>query len=214
MHLQRRFNLLRGVTNHFQHTLGAGILVILPIGVTILIFKFFFDLLDPLLQPVLQKWIPGLGFPGLGLAVLLVLVYLVGLITAHVAGRRVVALGHKIVEAIPMVKSIYSVVRSAVQLLSTHKDQPYSGVVLIDYPSPGMKTIALVTAQLGPQDGEEMLAVYVPTPPSTYSGLLAMVAAKDVTPTEMSTDDALKIIISGGVLAKDFYKPPASPLAS
>jgi uncharacterized membrane protein len=181
----------------------------LPIGVTIVIFKFFFDLLDPLLQPVLER-IPGRDFRGLGFVMLLVLIYLAGLITAHVVGRRLVEIGHHIVEAIPVVKGIYSTARSTVQILSAPKDQqPYSGVVLIDFPHRGMKSIALVTAHLGIQDGEEMLAVFLPNTPLPTSGFLVVVPAKDVIPTQMSVDDAMKIIISSGVLARDFYVPPS-----
>lgn len=221
MRPRRGFNPVRPVVRHLRATLVAGILVMLPIGITILIFKFFFNLLDPLLQPVL-KWIPGLDTcwsltspgttcPGLGLVMLLVLVYLVGLITAQVLGRRVVEIGHGILEAIPVVKTIYSTARSAVQLLSTSKDhQSYSGVVLVHFPSRGLKSIGLVTAKLGVQNGEETLAVYVPSSPVPSTGFLVVVAAKDVIPTQMSVDDALKALISGGILAKDLYIP-ASP---
>lgn len=196
------------MVNHLSTTLVAGTLVLLPIGITFLIFKFIFDLLDPPLRPVLKGTLVH-DVPGLGLAMLLVLVYLAGLIAAQVVGQRVVKIGHGIFEAIPVVKSIYRTARTAIELLSTPKNQPYGKVVLIDYPSPGLKTISLVTAHLGMQDGEEMLAVYVPTPPTTYSGFLVVVAAKEVTPTQMSVDDALKIVISDGILAKDLYKPPS-----
>ena len=216
----RRFNPFGIIVNHLKATLGVGIMVMLPIGITILVFKILFDLLDPKLRLVLTL-IPGVDTcwsltseghtcPGLGVVALLVLVYLAGLITAYVVGRRVVAIAHGILEAIPVVKSIYSTAHSAVQLLSAPKDQPYSGVVLLDFPSRGLKSIGLVTAHLGVQDGDEMLAVYVPTSPIPSNGYLVLVAAKEVTPTEMNVDDALKIIISGGVLAKDVYIPPSS----
>lgn len=217
----RRFNPFRLVVRHLRTTLGAGILVMLPIGVTILIFKFFFNLLDPLLRPVVN-WIPGLDTcasltepgttcPGLGLIFLLILVYLVGLVMAHVVGRRVVEIGHAVMEAIPVVKSIYGTARSATELFSKPKDQPYRGVVLVHFPSRGLKSIGLVTAQLGKENGEEMLAVYVPSSPVPSTGFLVVVAAKDVIPTQMSVDDALKALISGGILTRDLYVPTASP---
>jgi uncharacterized membrane protein len=210
------FNPLQAIVGHFRNTLGAGILVMLPIGITVLIFKFFFDLLDPLLLPVFRNWVPGPDPPGLGLATLLVLLYLAGLITAHVYGRRVVEIGHNIFGGIPVVKSVYSTARSAVELLATSgKDQPYSGVVLIDFPSRGLKSIGLVTANLGVQDGEEMLAVYVPASPIPTAGYLVVVAAKDVTPTQMTVDEAMKIIVSSGILAGDvFTLPPAQKAVS
>jgi uncharacterized membrane protein len=208
MRLHRRFNPSHAIASHFRNTLAAGVVVILPIGITILIFKFFFDLLDPLLLPLFRKWVPGPDPPGLGLASLLVLVYLVGLTYTHGVGRRVVEMGHNLMEAIPVVRGIYSTARSAVELLApSGKDQPYSAVVLIDFPSPGLKSIGFVTANLGVQDGEEMLAVYVPTPPTPSTGVLIMIAAKEVTPMPISVDDALKVIISCGLLARDIHVP-------
>ena len=95
---------------HFQKTLGAGVLILLPIGITVLVLKFFFDLLDSILRPLTDQ-LPGPEVTGLGLAALLVLVYVVGLVAAFVLGRRVIELGHRILEVIPLVKGIYSTTR-------------------------------------------------------------------------------------------------------
>ena len=85
----------------------------MPIGITALVLKFFFDLLNPLLEP-LTDFLPGKEVTGLGLAALLVLVYLVGLVAAFVLGRRLIGVGHKVMEFIPLVKGIYSTTRAAV----------------------------------------------------------------------------------------------------
>ena len=190
----------RKIVVHIQRTLGAGILVTLPIGITILILKFLFDLLDGILKDPIGL-LPGPEIPGIGLAVLVILVYLVGIIAAHVVGRRLIGFGHRVLEVIPLVKNIYGTTRSAVELLSSTNESRYSGVVLIDWPRPGIQSIGLVTSRMIDTNGEPMLAVYIPTTPIPSSGFLVMVAAKDVTPTEMSVDDAMKVIISGGILA-------------
>ena len=96
---------LRRPLIHFQRTLGAGILVILPIGITVLVLKFFFDLLDPVLQPVVDL-LPGPTITGAGLIALIALVYLLGLFAAQVVGRRLIAIGHRVIEVIPVVKGI------------------------------------------------------------------------------------------------------------
>ncbi|PKB80787.1 MAG: hypothetical protein BZY88_08045 [SAR202 cluster bacterium Io17-Chloro-G9] len=185
---------------HFERTLGAGILVVLPIGVTAVILKFFFDLLDPLLEPVVDLF-PGPSPPGLGLVALIVLIYLLGLVTTQVFGVRMINLGHRIMEFIPVVKSIYGTARTAVIMLSTSGERPYSGVVLVKFPHPGMQSIGLVTSRMIDTNGEEMLAVYIPTTPIPSSGFLVIVPSKDVTNTEMSVDEAMKVVISGGILA-------------
>ena len=202
----RRRGPFRHLLVHFERSLGAGFLVVLPIGVTALILKFFFDLLDPLLEPIVNL-VPGPSPPGLGLVALLILIYLLGLVTTHVLGVRLINLGHRIMEFIPVVKSIYGTARTAVIMLSTSSDHPYSGVVLVKFPHPGMQSIGLVTSRMVDANGEETLAVYIPTTPIPSSGFLVFVPAKDVTPTEMSVDDAMKVVISGGILAgKEFQQ--------
>ena len=203
---RHRLGPLHGLVVHVERTLGAGILVVLPIGVTALILKFIFDLLDPLLQdPVLSK-LPGPEIPGLGLLALVVLVYLAGLVTTQVFGRSVLEFGHRVLEFIPVVKSIYGTARSAVELLSNSSDLPYSKVVLVAFPHPGMQSIGLVTSRMLDADGEGMLAVYIPTTPIPSSGFLVMVRAEDVTPTDMTVEDAMKVIISGGLLAEQEFQ--------
>lgn len=204
-----RLGSLHGMAVHIQRTLGAGILVLLPIGVTVLILKSFFDLLDPVLQgPVLSR-LPGPEIPGLGLLMLAVLVYFAGLVTTQVLGRSVVEFAHRVLEVIPVVKTIYGTTRSAVELLSKSNDLPYSRVVLVKFPHPGMQSIGLVTSRMLDADGEGMLAVYIPTTPIPSSGFLVLVKAEDVTPTDMTVEDAMKVVMSGGLLAeKEFQQLP------
>ena len=198
---------------HFQRTLGAGILVILPIGMTVLILKFFFDLLDPVLQPAVDL-LPGPTITGAGLIALIVLVYLVGLFAALVVGRRLIDFGHRIMEVIPVVKGIYGTTRMAIQILSSSNNgsfngggngdgnmdgQQYTGVVLIDYPRPGIRSIGLITSSMLDSDGEELLSIYIPTTPIPSSGFLVIVPASDVTRTDMSVEDAMRVVMSGGI---------------
>jgi len=190
--------------------LGAGLLVMLPIGITLLVLKFFFGLLDPILGPLLAKFLPGPYIIGSGLVALIIAVYLIGLIASHVVGRRLIEWGHLLIERIPLVKIIYSTTRSGVELLSGSKDSPYRGAVLVEFPRPGMKSIGLVTSSLEQADGEEVVFVYIPTTPVPSSGFLVVVGVKDVTPLDMSVDDAMKIIISGGILAGELFTPPKS----
>ena len=199
---------LRRPLRHVQRTLGAGILVILPIGITVLVLKFFFDLLDPVLKPAVDLF-PGRSVTGTGVVALLVLVYLMGLFAALVVGRRLIGFGHRIMEVIPVVKGIYGTTRMAIEILSHrnhgrkdgggNEEQEYSGVVLLDFPRPGIKSIGLITSSMEDTDGEELLSVYIPTTPIPSSGFLVIVAAAEVIQTEMSVEEAMRIIISGGI---------------
>ena len=186
---------------HFETTLAAGLLVILPLFVTIWILKFIFDLVDPVIQAILIRYLPGPHYPGMGVAIMLVLLYIAGWFTTHGLGQRMINGVHWLLERIPGVRTIYSPLRSAMQSLSNAEEQTYRGVVLVEFPRQGSKSIGLVTSYLGETDGEEMVAVYVPTTPVPSSGFLIVVPYAEVIFTEITVDDAMKIIISGGLLA-------------
>ena len=196
--------LLKKFLLHIRTTLIAGLLAILPIGVTLFVLKFFFELLDPILGPIFDMGNVRI-FPGLGVIVLLILLYVVGFITTKILSARIVNLGHKLIERIPVISSIYSTTRSGVEILSGTQGFESRGVVLVDFPRPAMKAIGLITAELGVLNGEPMVAVYIPTTPVPSSGFLIVVALSDVTPTDISVDDAMKIIVSGGILANEIF---------
>ena len=196
--------LLKRFFLHIRTTLIAGLLAILPIGVTLFVLKFFFELLDPILGPIFDMGNVRI-FPGLGVIVLLILLYVVGIITTKILSVRIVNLGHKLIERIPVISSIYSTTRSGVEMLSGTQGFESRGVVLVDFPRPAMKAIGLITAELGVLNGEPMVAVYIPTTPVPSSGFLIVVALSDVTPTDISVDDAMKIIVSGGILANEIF---------
>ena len=196
--------LLKKFALHIRTTLVAGLLAILPIGVTLFVLKFFFELLDPILGPIFDMGNVQI-FPGLGLIVLLILLYVVGIITTKILSARIVNLGHKVIERIPIISSIYSTTRSGVEILSGTQGFESRGVGLVDFPRPAMKAIGLITAELGVLNGEPMVAVYIPTTPVPSSGFLIVVALSDVTPTDISVDDAMKIIVSGGILANEIF---------
>ena len=110
---RRRRRPFRHLAHHLEAMLGAGLLVMLPIGITLLVLKFFFGLLDPILGPLLAKFLPGPYIIGSGLVALIIAVYLIGLIASHVVGRRLIEWGHLLIERIPLVKIIYSTTRSS-----------------------------------------------------------------------------------------------------
>jgi len=212
---RNRLGPLRRPVLHFQRTIGAGVLVILPIGITVLVLKFFFDLLDPVLEPLVDL-LPGRSVTGTGLVALIVLVYLLGLFAALVVGRRLIGVGHRVMEVIPVVKGIYGTTRMAIEILSKNQNgnnngdlddgQQYAGVVLIEYPRAGIMSIGLITSSMLDTNGEEVLSVYLPTTPIPSSGFLVIVSASEVTRTEMSVEEAMRVVISGGIRLDTVFK--------
>ncbi len=210
--VRRQQPLSRRVVSHFQRTLVAGILIMLPIGITALVLKFIFELLTPLLQP-LTNLLPGPDLYGTGLVALFLLIYVVGLVAAFVIGRRLINLAHRVMEVIPLVKGIYSTTRTAVQFLSTsgrsengNGSAPYSGVVLVEFPRPGIRSVGLVTSQMYDADGQEVLSIFVPTTPIPSSGFLIIVPTSQVTYLDMSVEEAMAVVISGGILAERIFQ--------
>ena len=184
----------------------------LPIGITALVLKFVFDLLTPILQPVTDL-LPGPDVHGTGLVALLLLIYVVGLIAAFVIGRRIIGVAHRVMEVIPVVKGIYSTTRTAVELLSrsgrnngTSVDEHYTGVVLVEFPRPGVRSIGLITSQMYDSEGQEVLAVYVPTTPIPSSGFLIIVPSSQVTRLDMSVEEAMSVVVSGGILSERMFQ--------
>ena len=201
-------NGIRTLGRHFRASFVAGLLIMIPVVITWVILRFVFETFDPLLEDAIQGAI-GHWFdytPGMGIVTLAIIVYLVGLITTHVLGRRLIGLGHALVDLVPFVRSIYSTVRQATTVLSTvgsGADGQYSAVVFIEFPGYGLRSIGLVTAKIKDQGGETLLAVYVPTSPFPTSGFLVIMPEDRVTYTDLAVDEAMKLIVSAGIVAPD-----------
>ncbi len=176
----------------------------IPVAVTALILKFLFDFFDGLLEPLFDQFIDYQL--GMGIAGLAVIIYLVGLVTTHFLGKRLMHLGNSVVDRIPVVSGVYRAARQATEVFSTvgsGSNGKFSSVVLVEFPGNGLRSIGLVTARLKDQDGNQLLAVYMPTSPLPTSGFLVILPEDRVTPTDMAVDDAVKLIVSAGVVAPD-----------
>lgn len=193
--------ILRTVARHIRTTLVAGVLIAVPVGLTAIILKIAFDFFDGLLEPFYDQF-TDVFKPGMGVAALVIVIYLTGLTTTHFLGRRLIELGHGIVDFIPVVRSVYRAARQATEVFSSvSTDGKYTSVVLVEFPGYGLRSIGLVTAKLTDQDGNPLLAVYVPTSPFPTSGFLLILPEDQVTPTDLPVDDAMKLIVSAGIVA-------------
>jgi uncharacterized membrane protein len=203
--------ILGGIGRHIRTTLVAGLLVTIPVGITFIILRFVFNSFDQLLQPVFEQTLNRYT-PGMGAAALVILIYLIGLVTAHVLGRRLIAVGHSMVDRVPVVRGIYGAARQATDVFSNaNSESKFTSVVLVDFPGHGLKSLGLVTSKLADQDGNQLLAVYMPTSPFPTSGFLIFMREDQVTPTSMSVDDAMKLIVSAGIVAPDNIEATPSP---
>lgn len=201
--MPRPAGILRGIGSHFRGRIISGLLILLPLGATYLIIKFVFDLIDPPLVQLIDG-ITGRHIPGVGLVSFVVVLYLVGLVGSYVIGRRLISLGHSIANFIPIVRPIYRTAKQTVDALGPSDiEKHYSRVVLLDFPRKGIKSIGFATSTFEAPNGDPLVAVYIPTTPIPTSGYLALVPEDDVISTNLTVDEAMKVVISGGVLTPE-----------
>ena len=190
---------------HIRRTISAGLIVTIPLAITAVIINLVVDWFDPLLKPAFDYFLgPDRYREGMGIGALVVLIYLAGLLTTHVLGRRFIDYGHRIVGAVPVVRSIYNTLLQATEVLSIDKStEKYSGVVLVDFPRAGSKAIGLVTSRVTDIEGKPSLAVFVPTTPVPTSGFLLIMPEESTIPVDVTVDEAMKLIVSGGILTPE-----------
>ena len=211
---------------HVQRRMIAGVLVFLPIFVTYLVVDFFYGIIDSLLDPVIRQLNiphgPGLDIADVGeIIIIMVILYSVGLLIGWAVTRLAIDRIHDVIGRMPVVGPVYSTTRHGIDFLSETQNHHYRGVVLLEFPRLGVLSIGLITSELGKLNGvDEYLSVYVPTTPVPSSGYLVIVPFKEVTSTDIPVEEAMRMIISGGILAGDIFTtrtiigPPARKRAS
>jgi len=186
----------------------TGLLIWIPLVITIWVLKLVVDALDQtllLLPPQFrtENWL-GLHVPGMGAVMTLVIVLATGLFATNLLGARLVGLWHEVLHRIPVVNSIYSSVKQISDTLFSSTGQAFRKALLVQWPREGMWTIAFLTGKPGGDVVNHLkgdyVSVYVPTTPNPTGGYFVIVARKDVIELDMSVDDALKYIISMGVV--------------
>ena len=185
----------------------TGLLVIVPIWGTILVLKTLFVTLDGLLGNFLEEYFPHRYVPGQGILLLIAVIFLGGLLATNFMGRRIVAFWESILQRVPLVRGIYATIKSMMDVLS-FQDQDksaakYSRVVMIEFPRKGQYALALVTGvtpgEVQDISTERVINVYVPTSPNPTSGYLLFVPESELIPVNMSVDEAMKMMFSGGM---------------
>jgi uncharacterized membrane protein len=186
----------------------TGLLIWIPLAITIWVLKLVVDVLDQslLLMPTAlhtENWL-GVHIPGLGAILTVLIVFLTGVFATNFFGAQLVELWHEILHRIPVVNSIYSSVKQISDTLFSSSGQAFRKALLVQWPREGMWTIAFLTGTPGSGVAEhlpdETIAVYVPTTPNPTGGYFIIVERRHVIELEMSVDQALKYIISMGVV--------------
>jgi uncharacterized membrane protein len=182
----------------------TGLLVITPIWGTVLILKTLFLTVDGILGDMLARLVtPYYYIPGLGILTLLILIFVVGLFTANFIGNKIVKLWEEFLHRVPVVRGIYSTLKSMMDIVSFKEKERYNRVVLIQFPKNGHYAFAFVTGvthgDVQHVSPDPLLNVYVPTSPNPTSGYFLLVPEKEVVSVDISVEEAMKLIVSGGL---------------
>jgi uncharacterized membrane protein len=186
----------------------AGLLVWLPLGVTIFIIRVLLDLLGQTYKIIPEFFRPenllGFSIPGFGILLAVVIIFVTGLIAANFIGKSLVDWWESFLDKIPFVRSIYSPLKKFAELVLSDQTQSFSKVLLIEYPRKGLYSLCFQTSknlgEIEEKSGVDVVCVFVPTTPNPTSGLILMVPQSDVIELDMSVEDGLKMIISLGVV--------------
>ncbi len=174
-----------------------GILVVVPIGATVLILVWIFNAIDGILKPLIGSiWESAPA--GIGFGVTIVLIYIVGVIANNIVGKRLIHYGESLLARVPLVRQLYTGIKQILESFYDPKKAGYLEVVLVEFPRKGMQAIGFVTNWSSNKLGKKMLHVFVPTSPNPTSGFLQIIEEDQVMHTNMSIDEALKLVVSAG----------------
>jgi uncharacterized membrane protein len=194
----------------------AGLLVWIPLGITILLISFAVRQMDKTIGLIPQRYQPSIllqqlfmteqpvHVPGLGVVLILVVVLLTGVLVANFIGRAFVGGWESLMDRIPVVRSIYSAAKNFAEIVFSDSSHAFKKVLLVQYPREGIYSLAFQTSsylgEVQARTGEDVVGCFVPTTPNPTSGFIILVPKKDVVELDMEVDQALKLIISLGVV--------------
>ncbi len=192
--------------------LVTGLLVWVPLGITVFLIGFMVDFVDRAVLFLPEAYRPDnlLGFhvPGIGLVLVIIILFLTGLLAANFFGRRLVKLWESLLHRIPLVRSIYSASKTFAEVVLTDSTDSFKEVLLIEYPRKGLYSLCFQTStQLGEvqsRTGEDVICVFVPTTPNPTSGVMIIVPRKDVVRLDMEIEEAVKMVVSLGVVIPEW----------
>ncbi|NIR52126.1 DUF502 domain-containing protein [candidate division KSB1 bacterium] len=208
--------MLSDIKRRLRNTFITGILITIPVAFTLFIFHFLLKLLDDLIVPWFIKTLVKAGapipedfhLPGLGLILIILLIFVVGILTKNIFGAKLVQLGEMIVERIPIVRSIYTGAKQVVTTIAHADTKAFRKVVLVEFPRKGVYSVGFIT---GTTEGEvqeitkeKLNNIFVPTTPNPTSGFLVFLPKEDIIELTMTVEEGLKFIISVGIVTPEY----------
>lgn len=204
----RKVSLFHRLRNYFI----TGLVVASPIGITLYIGWWFIDFVDGNIKPLIpaaynpETYLP-FSIPGLGLIGLTVFLIVLGALTANLFGRALIRFGERIVDRMPIVRSVYGTLKQIFETVVSQDSKSFSDVVLVEYPRAGIWAIAFVSgenkSEIQGRIDDEVVNIFLPTTPNPTSGFLLFVPKKDLIYLDMTPDQGAKYVISAGLVSPE-----------
>ena len=197
----------------FRKNFLAGILIVVPLAIAVWLLWWLFSSVDNLLQPLIEvvfkREIPGLGF-----AIFLVLTYIIGVIASNYVGKKAIHFTESILTRVPVFRQIYIGAKQVVEGLSGAgmNKAAFREVVFVEFPRDGMTTLAFITNEVIDKSGKKLYAIYIPTAPVPSSGYFEMVTEDKIIHTDIAVDEGIKMVISSGMILPDKVSVGKSPV--
>lgn len=194
--------MLRGIRNIFI----TGLLILLPIAGSLYILYLFFSFIDNLFNIPLKDLL-GTEIPGVGVILTFAIIFTVGVIARNYFGKKILHFTERIIIKIPLVKTIYISIKQIVDTLFLKKNDAFKKAVLVEYPKEGVYTIGFITSESPKEISEktkaECVSLFIPTTPNPTSGMFIIVPKDKVTYLDMDVEEAIKLIVSGGLVTPE-----------
>ncbi len=207
---------MSSIAKFLRRKLLAGILVVVPLGVTYFVLKLLFNSVDNILAPYIERLL-GRDIPGLGLAATIILIFLAGLFGTNVLGRFFLEYIERGLSKIPVVASIYVSAKQIMEAVGTANTKSFKRVVLLEYPRKGLITLGFVTRDPYPVTDREgktrsVVNIFVPTTPNPTSGFFIISDEADLIKTGMTVEEGIKLVVSGGMIVPPhLIEPEGAP---
>lgn len=190
----------------------SGVLVVVPVILTFLVIRFLFEAIDGLLQPVLHELL-GYFIPGLGVVTTVLLILLAGILSRNYVGKFLYRLGDNILAKLPLTRPIYSAAKQLIEAIASDESGVFQETGLVEYPRKGVFALCFVSHRFQLiRDGKarDMVSVFVPSTPTPVSGMVIIVPPEEVTLLDMTVEEGIKFLVSGGVASPDVLKEARS----
>ena len=186
----------------------SGVLVVVPLILTYIVLKFLFDTVDGILQPVIHKLF-GYYIPGLGLAVTLLIILLAGILTRNYVGVRIYKIGERVLSKLPIIRPIYYSAKQLLESVTEPSIKSFKEVALVEYPRKGSWSIGFISNYVEIENNDtkqKHISIFIPSTPTPISGMVVLLSVDEVLLLEMSVEEGVKFLVSGGVVSPEIIK--------